>query len=214
MTILVGGYTSFEEHLLVAIYYTSNILAKDEVSFSEAKSLYVLDDNTRWLNRAMMRFVDVKWAEGPLLLGDVENQPIELTAAGLRQAEELIATDKIVLERIGSDPLGGIKIPASDRIVSLNHNQLAAVVQPINDLVGALDADNGDPDQPGLREQILGELKAGRELIRAGIFRSFLLYETLVRALGELIKRYSNPTIVALANALLGALVSEILQAK
>ena len=214
MTVLVGGYTSFEEHLLVAIYYTSNILAKDEVSFAEAKSLYALDDNPRWLNRAMMHFVDVKWAEGPLLLGDVENQPIELTAAGLRQAEELIAADKIVLERIGSDPLGAINIPASDRIVSLNHNQLAAVVQPIDDLVGALDADNGDPDQPGLREQILGEVRAGRELIRAGTFRSFLLYETLVRALGELIKRYSNPTIVALANALLGALVSEILQAK
>ena len=214
MTVLVGGYTSFEEHLLVAIYYTSNRLAKDEVSFAEAKSLYALDDNTRWLNRAMMHFVDFKWAEGPLLLGDVENQPIELTAAGLRQAEELIAADKIVLDRIGSDPLGGIKIPASDRIVSLNHNQLAAVVQPIDDLVGALDADNGDPDQPGFREQILGEVRAGRELIRARTFRSFLLYETLVRALGELIKRYSNPTIVALANALLGALVSEILQAK
>ncbi|KFD29078.1 hypothetical protein IH86_06560 [Sphingobium yanoikuyae] len=99
-------------------------------------------------------------------------------------------------------------------MVRLNHNQVEQAEKPISDMVSALEQDNGDPDQPGLRERLLGEIKAGRELIRAGEFRAFLLYETLVRALGELIKRYKNPAIVALAEALLGAVVGQMMQGK
>lgn len=104
-------------------------------------------------------------------------------------------------------------VPASDRVVTLNHNQISDADRSVSELVQELENDNGDPDQPGLRERLLGQIKAGRELIRGGQFRAYLLYETLVRALSELIKRYKNPTIVALANALLGAVVGQLLQA-
>ena len=104
-------------------------------------------------------------------------------------------------------------IPASDRIVTINHNQISETDRSVSELVDELESDNGDPEQPGLRERLLGQIKAGRELIRAGEFRAYLLYETLARALSELISRYKNPTIVALANALLGAIVSQLLQA-
>jgi len=107
----------------------------------------------------------------------------------------------------------GGKVPASDRSVSLNHNQILTIEKPIDDVLVALTADNGDPDSPGLRERLIGQIKAGLELIRAGEFRLYLLQVTLIQALSELIAKYKNPSIVALANALLGALVGQIVQA-
>ncbi len=116
----------------------------------------------------------------------------------------------------GVDPsieIDAVSIPASDRIVRLDHNQSSEFDVDISNLVDQLEGqDNGDPDHPGLRERLLGQLKAGRELIRAGEFRAYLLYEVLVRALGELIDKYGNPTIKAMANALLGAVISKILE--
>ena len=127
-----------------------------------------------------------------------------------------------VVDRIGRPdadrskrmPLDAVSvIPGSDRLVSLTHNQVSSFDEQISELVEELEThDNGDPDHPGLRERLLGQVKAGRELIRAGEFRAFLIYEVLVRALSELIEKYSNPTVKALANALLGAIVSQVLE--
>ncbi|PZQ94414.1 MAG: hypothetical protein DI533_22335 [Cereibacter sphaeroides] len=104
--------------------------------------------------------------------------------------------------------------PASDRIVAFNHNQVEEAVGAITPVIEALEADNGSPDQPGLRERILGQLRAGVELIRVGEFKAYLVYLTVVRGLGELIQKYGNPAIAKLADALLGAIVSQIFQAK
>ncbi|WP_440977984.1 hypothetical protein ACQHGV_09350 [Sphingomonas pseudosanguinis] len=213
MTIILGSYTTFEEQFLVAAYYTSNILDRDEVSFREVCQQFAIEPNRRWLDRALSHFVAMSWIDGPLLLGGADEQPISLTASGLREAEKLIEQNKFFTARVEGDPLAGIPVPASDRLVNIGHNQILRIDRPIEEFVSALHDDNGDPDQPGLRERLLGEVKAGRELIRAGTFRSYLLYETLVRALGEFIKRYKSPTLVALANALLGAIVSELFQA-
>lgn len=104
------------------------------------------------------------------------------------------------------------KVPASDRLVTLSHNQISEFQEPLDALLKELEADNGDPDSPGLRERILGQIKAGRELILAGQFKAYLLYEVLVKALNELIAKYGNETIKSLANALLGAIVSQLFQ--
>ena len=103
--------------------------------------------------------------------------------------------------------------PASDRLVRLDHNQISNLDSQILELVNELEAkDIGDPDHPGLRERILGQIRAGRELVLSGQFKAYLLYEVLVKALGELIEKYGNPTIKVLANALLDAIVSQIFQ--
>lgn len=131
--------------------------------------------------------------------------------AGLREKIGPSGSIEDLLDR--ADRLTAIAAPASDRIVTLQHNQILETDNSITELVDALEDDNGNPDDPGLRERLLGQIKAGRELIRAGEFRAYLLYEVLVRALGELIEKYGNPTIKALANALLGAIVSQFFQA-
>ncbi|GEM_PF-2000679 len=137
-----------------------------------------------------------------------------LTDEGIHAAEQLPALNTLVarFRDYGSGVQGDILVPASDRIVRLDHNRAEAAVRPIDELLDALSEDNGNPDQPGLRERLIGQIKAGRELIRAGEFRAYLLYEVLVRALNELINRYKNPTITALANALLGAVVGQLIQ--
>ncbi|KTF69216.1 hypothetical protein ACNFJ7_03620 [Sphingomonas sp. HT-1] len=149
--------------------------------------------------------------------GQFENDgPVSysLTDEGLQAAERLPSLRNLIarLKDYNERSQSEVEIPASDRIVSLSHNQVEEAVRPVNELIDALEQDNGDPEQPGLRERLLGQIKAGRELIRAGEFRVYLLYEVLVRALSELIDRYKNPTIKALANALLGAVVSQMMQ--
>jgi hypothetical protein len=58
----------------------------------------------------------------------------------------------------------------------------------------------------------LGQFKAARELVRAGEYFAHLLYDTLLRGLGELIEKYGKTAIVAVANAFLGAAVSLLMQ--
>jgi hypothetical protein len=119
------------------------------------------------------------------------------------------------LGRVSSDFEARIALaaPASDRVVSLNHNQINEFERPLEDLVAKLQEDNGVPDSPDLRERLLGEVKAGRELLRAGTFRAYLLYVTLIRALGELIERYKGHAIAMIAASLVDLLVKTALQA-
>ncbi|AEG48237.1 hypothetical protein Sphch_0542 [Sphingobium chlorophenolicum L-1] len=100
--------------------------------------------------------------------------------------------------------------PASDRIVNFNDNQISDLDSQTTQIIEAVSAQNQIDDEPGLREVILGQLKAGRELIRAGSFRIFVLEATLIQSLTFLVKRYEKEAIGALAAALLGALLKHI----
>ena len=146
--------------------------------------------------------------------GDRENPFFTLSEEGLAIAERLPPL-AVMSARFSARSLGATfgEVPASDRLVTLDHNRVARAEDSVTELVDALEQENGDPDQIGFRERIVGQIKAGRELIRSGEFRAYLLYEVLVRALNELINKHKSPSIVALANALLGAIVSQMLQA-
>jgi hypothetical protein len=131
-----------------------------------------------------------------------------VTDDGIRRAEELASLNVL----LSDEPELERTIPASDRVVSLSHNQINETDAKVSELIEQLEEDNGVPENPGLRERLIGQLKAGRELVRAGEFRAYLLYEVLVKALNEIIEKYGNEAIKALANALLGAVVSRILE--
>lgn len=100
--------------------------------------------------------------------------------------------------------------PASDRVVSLGHNQQVELVAAADEVIAVLKVENavdGDPDQ---RERFLAQLAAGKELIRAHSVRAYLVYETWVRMLGTLINRYKNQAIGEAARKLLGLLIEHI----
>lgn len=96
-----------------------------------------------------------------------------------------------------------ILVPAADRLVSLSHNQFKEIDEPTGALLEELERDNGIPDHPGLKERLTGQIKAGRELLRAGEFQLDIFRATMLAGLSELKERYADHAIGAAASALL-----------
>ena len=124
---------------------------------------------------------------------------------GLRHRLESGGLDDVYAGNLGSEQDG---IPASDRVVSLNHNEVGEFDRAASEVISAVSARNELDETPGLRELILGQLSAGRELIRSGCVRLCLLQVTLIDTLNFLAVRYEKEAIGALASALAAALLS------
>lgn len=132
---------------------------------------------------------------------------------------EMLETYEPMLTAVGSDEteeslvLGvSLPIPASDRVVTISHNQQANIDPPLANLIDDVRSDNEElPD--GVKERLLGQLRAGQELVRSGSVRAYLLYHTLIRGLMELVARYRGRAIAVAAERLIELLVEHILQA-
>jgi hypothetical protein len=101
-------------------------------------------------------------------------------------------------EAIGLD-----QAPASDRIVTLTDNQAEVLKGKTAELIEAFQKENAVDGEVGLRARIIGQLKAGNELLMSGIFSVQAMIFTMVSALNFLAKRYEKEIIGALASALL-----------
>jgi len=101
-------------------------------------------------------------------------------------------------------------VPASDRVVTLSHNHQLELEETSTGLIDTLSKENSIDGDAGLKDIFLGQLRAGRELIRAQTFRAFLLYETLMTILGGLIERYKDQAIGQAAKKLLDLLIEHI----
>ncbi|MGC4251317.1 MAG: hypothetical protein QM605_07585 [Sphingobium sp.] len=137
---------------------------------------------------------------------DYDNVIYSINDKGIVNAEKVIGDQFGILVNSGD-------IPASDRIVSLTHNQVNSLEEPIREIVDLLGKENAIPDDPGGRERLLGQIKAGRELLRSGTFRGYLFYVTIIGALNELIRRYQGHVIAMVAASLVDLLVKTVLQA-
>ena len=104
-------------------------------------------------------------------------------------------------------PLSANIVPASDRIVTLNHNEISEFEERTSEIIASAEKLNQIDDVAGLREVIVGQLRAGRELVRVGSFKLYVLQITLIDTLTFLAKRYESEAIGALAAALLTALL-------
>lgn len=101
-------------------------------------------------------------------------------------------------------------IPGADRFVTLSHNQVSELDKDATTLIDAVEDLNSIDGDTGVRAIVIGGLKAGRELIRAGAFKLYALEVTLIEALKFLAKRYEREVIGALAGTLLSALASHL----
>jgi len=102
------------------------------------------------------------------------------------------------------------EVPASDRIVRLSDNQASEIAEPIDEIIAMVESQNSVGGGDGIRELILGRLKAGRELIRAAIFSAESLQLTLIVGLRMLVEQYKDHAIGAAAGKLLDLLVEAI----
>lgn len=103
-----------------------------------------------------------------------------------------------------------IAVPASDRIVTLNHNQQSEMVAATDVVISKLRTENSVGGDVGLRERFLAQLSAGKELLGSQSVRALLIYETLSRMLGTLIAKYKGQAIGEAAKKLLGLLIEHI----
>lgn len=100
--------------------------------------------------------------------------------------------------------------PASDRIVRFDNNQISKIEEKTDEIINGVEQLNSIGDRAGLRELILGQLKAGRELVRSGCFKLYLLEVTLLDALRNLAIKYEKEAVGALANALIEAILKAV----
>lgn len=100
--------------------------------------------------------------------------------------------------------------PGSDRVVSFSDNQITELDSATSALIDEVSSKNQIEGTPGLRELIIGQLKAGRELVRAGTFKAYLLQVTLVNTLVYLAERYEHDVIGNLAVELLKAIAQHV----
>ena len=134
------------------------------------------------------------------------SQLVERASENLRSGQE--APEKPLLES------PGLVAPASDRIVTLQHNQQGEIDGQFNEVIDAVEQLNGIEGEGNVRQQVLGELRAGRELIRAQTFRAYLLYNTVISSLGSLIEKYKDHAIGAAATRLVELLIEHIFGVK
>lgn len=103
-----------------------------------------------------------------------------------------------------------VRAPASDRIVTFSDNQISELSDQADLVIAEISAQNQIDNSPGLRELLLGQLRAGRELIRAGSFKLYLMELTLLDTLRFLARRYEHEAIGGLAAALITALMKHM----
>lgn len=101
-------------------------------------------------------------------------------------------------------------VPAAGRIVSLSHNQRLEIEGPLDDIIKKVEDENQIGDEDGLRELIIGKIKAGRELVRASVFSIQTLHLTLVVGLKMLVEKYEDMAIGIAAAKLIDLLVAQI----
>jgi hypothetical protein len=96
-------------------------------------------------------------------------------------------------------------VPASDRIVLLNDNQKAKLVEKAEEIITELEtqtnrAIDGDPN---LFDRIIGQLKASKELFFSGCVRVQIIHLALIETLQLLAARYVDTIIGGLATELI-----------
>ncbi|WP_375403872.1 hypothetical protein [uncultured Sphingomonas sp.] len=140
------------------------------------------------------------------------------------KADKVFARSQVIGDRFYPDVFDGYKrsqgignvfpdlgfAPAANRVVSFSDNEISELDLKATEIIQAVSGQNQIAELPGLRELMIGQLQAGRELIRAGSTRIYLLELTLIQSLKFLIKRYQDQLIGGLASALLTALVKSI----
>jgi hypothetical protein len=109
-----------------------------------------------------------------------------------------------------SDRVEGMIIPASDRFVTLGHNQQSELEDKTSELIKVLEKENSVDGDTSVRAWMLGQLKAARELIRAQVLNVWLLEQTVLTALGRLIEKYKGQAIGTAAKTLLELLIKHV----
>jgi hypothetical protein len=107
----------------------------------------------------------------------------------------------------------GFHAPATDRISSPDPATIAKIENALGHLIEVLEKDDSEIADAAARRRLVGQLKAGRELVLAGSFRCYLLYATALRGLGEMAARYQDQIVGVAARKLIDLLAATVFKA-
>lgn len=121
---------------------------------------------------------------------------------------------KKTIDETGKLPLGSESSNAAldlgelPRIVTLTEHQKGQLETASDELISTITQENAIDSDVGLREQLLGQFKAARELIRAKVFDAQIMRLLVMDALKSLIKKYEGHVIGAAATKLMDLLIT------
>jgi len=195
-------YDEFVEDLFLALGRAASLVGAD--TFLDAKraaTLRKLEFPYNWLVEATKELEQEGWLHAEPMLNTVQ---VRLTGRGWDHYQELL-DEYDLREEEAAEPL---VVPASDRIVRLDHNSAAYLEADarLTEAIAALRENNeykaSDPED---YEQRLAELEGGQRLLKAPRTRLGAVIEVLIRALQWL--------AVKLADTVAGKMIEKALTA-
>ena len=120
-------YSDFEADFLVAAYKETSATTQTAIRSGDLLELYPIEWQPGWVHQLMSDFGARGLIRGKGVMGSESSQPVMLTATGLKAAERLIDNGHEIQKRPTEPTAEGVAVgvPASDRLVPLNHNELA-----------------------------------------------------------------------------------------
>lgn len=194
---LTFSYILFKKELLVAWMQYENAFGPGIWEARDIADWANLKYKPGWVRKAAISFRDDGYIKEAFSKGDSEdaNHHGKLTGEGLEMAEALLS----------ESPHSYSKIPASDRVVTLDHNQQAfrdmtEKFEAAREAIASLNSPAGY-DQ----EQVIGELSAAKKLLKSAKVR-LIAVTTIV--LSPLVTVYHDAAAAALMPMVLAAITS------
>jgi hypothetical protein len=107
----------------------------------------------------------------------------------------------------------GFHAPSVDAIASPDADTVAKIENALSHLIEVLEKEDNQVVDAAARRRLIGQLKAGRELVLSGSFRCYLVYATVLRGLGELAARYQQQLVGVAARKLIELLSATLFKA-
>jgi hypothetical protein len=199
-------YDEFVDALFLAIGRAADIAGVDRfIDAKRAATTRELRFPDGWLLEAAQDLDRKGWLHYSPTLGAVQ---VRLTGRGWDRYQDLIDEDDLREDDAAAESTA---VPASDRIVRLDHNSPAYLEadSKLSAMVAAVRANNEYAvTEPEDYEQTLAELESGQRLLKAPQVRLNAISTVLIDSLKKLAAKFGDAMLGALATVALAALAA------
>ena len=222
----MANYTTFEREFLVGAYLLVERTGREIVGARDILTAFNLEPRPNWVRRAIQSYTDNGYSRGRMTMGDELDQHVYLSADGVKEAEHLIDQGMVStadLEQVPPTDLpspDGARIidvaeaevvPASDRIVRMDHNSAAYItaVEQTDALADAL-ARGNDVGKMSHEEVAVAaaEVESLRRELQGNAVRATAFWHRATSVLGWIGREAAGAVVGSLAIAALVALAA------
>jgi len=209
------SFRDFKDDLLLALAFVSEAKPTIQVDPLEAANARNLKFREGWLRQAVNALNDEGLIKARFFLGGDENRGMRcsLTGAGLQEAEEIASRTGYdlygELDRISSSSKISSSepkpIPASDRIVQIDHNapEFLDIKDKLERTILATRQSNSLREDMAAAEQHIAELEAGKVILSASQADKTLVERLLLPALKWLLEKIADNVVSILITTLI-----------